>query len=538
MPNTDHRFAPSRRDGNGHAACCGCPRTSGNGQDGFLSVANASPCSSVSLEAGTKLDRYIIRARLGRGRIGELYLATDTVTGNDLAIKVVEVGPNKSAFAEQLKREKAAYDAIQDHRHVLKVFDLHEVSLGGAQLLILGMEYADGGTFRRWLDEHRDDHAARAEQGLTLFRQICRGVGAAHSAGLAHLDLKPENVLLVRGQCKVADFGAASFRDYATGAMWRFPSSNQPPTGTPTYMSPEHFTAAHPDDLDHRADIYALGVIPYELLHVKARPPFGGSYERLRELHTSVLPPPPPGASELHCRVVARCLSKDPAARYPQVTDLLDELDGVSAPADPPEPNDPIEVMWRRACVCIPQRCFPQAQQLCARILRLRPDYDHAQMMLDDLHGREQQAQRLYDTIEQGLAGGSLEDLTALLREAVELYPNHPAGRVAQIGLVSRSRRYRTTMRRGAAAFLRGAWDEAAAAFQQAVAADPGSSSAAQAADLTSRVLQHIEESRRHINEATHAQDWSRAQALARCLDEYVEGIAHSNSHSQRGIRS
>jgi hypothetical protein len=452
----------------------------------------------------------------------------------------VELHPGTTTLPEQLKQEKAAYDRVQDHRHVLKAFDLHEVRLGGAHLLILALEYADGGSLRTWLNAHRADPPARASQGMTWFHQACLGVAAIHDAGMAHRDLKPDNIVIVRGQCKVADLSASSPAGGISllGGSPDCGAAEPYRAGTPVYMSPEHFTAAHPEDLDNRADIYAMGVILHEMLHSQGRPPFGGGYERLRELHTSVSPPPLTGVSETYRWVVTRCLAKDPAARFQGARDLLDALSGVSTPAGSLEPPDPIVTKWDQARACIRQRQFGQAMNLCTQILRTRPEHANAQGMADELRRREQQAQQVYAAIEQGLERRSLGELADLLREAMELYPNHPSGRIAQIQLLARSREYRMAMSRGAEAVRAREWVEAREYFLRAQQANVGGLAATDAVCRTDRIVNELETMRRRIDEAIAAKEWRAAMALARRLDEYAEDIAHANSHSQRGTRS
>jgi len=259
---------------------------SGNGsqsaQEGspFLSIARGHRRRPPSLPHNTELGRFRIHRHIGSGSIGEVYAAHDTTRAHDVAIKVVDVGPSSAGHTEeQLQQEQHLYDRVQDHRHVLKVHDLHVVPWDGTMLMVLSMEHADGGSFRQWLLSRRSDIEVRRTRGIEMFKEICRGVAAIHGAGVVHLDLKPENFLLVRGVVKVADFSLSRYLESLapSSPSGQFGAEDHPCPGTPAYMSPEHFNAPHPDDLDARSDIYSLGVVLYEILNPKARPPFGGA---------------------------------------------------------------------------------------------------------------------------------------------------------------------------------------------------------------------------------------------------------------------
>ena len=238
--------------------------------DPYVSVADTPRGTGAALAPGTRLERYVIKDQVGAGSVGTVYRAWDELRECELAVKAVDVGPfSPPEVAAQLRREQAIYSRIEDQRHVLKVHDLHFIPHGGTNLLILSMEYADGGDFRKWLRAHRDDVHERQTSGITLFKQVCRGVAAIHDARVVHLDLKPENFLFVGQTLKVADFSLSGFLHGLTATL---PSGGTPRLcngwlGTPLYMSPEHFLAPHIEDLDERADLYSLGVILYELLH-------------------------------------------------------------------------------------------------------------------------------------------------------------------------------------------------------------------------------------------------------------------------------
>jgi len=426
----------------------------GDRERDFLSRSPGEKVSLLRLPDGaTLLDRFKIRSHLGEGRFASVYLAEDVIRSTQLALKIVEVGPCSEAIAQaQLKREIAVHSKMSSYENVVRVYDLHYVPWGGTGLLILPMDYAEGGTLRNWLIEHVNDLDARQTTGMEYFKQACRGAGSAHDAGIMNLDLKPENLLLSNGVLKVSDFGAAkvgqTLRQTSTSRL-DLPSLE---VGTPTYMSPEHFTAPHPDDLDVRSDIYSLGIILYELNHPRCRPPFGGSDTRLKELHLTIQAPHLAEAGEKMACIIAQCLEKDPADRYQSVWELLDDLEygyGKSSPqATLKEPEGEetmaqIEEIWKEASLWFSDGDFNEAARLTEELLSMDPEHSQAQRLKQELDTRFDQAKQFYHEIDKGLDGGNLDQLVDLLKEAVSIYPDHPAGRLAQAKLHSRTKQYR-----------------------------------------------------------------------------------------------
>lgn len=499
----------------------------------FLSLAPSGTNPWVYFEPDTRIDRFVIRRELGRGSSGTVYLAHDTVRSEDVAIKVVRVGPcSCETAALQLRRELAARNKIKDFTHVLRLHDIFPATWGGMELLLLSMEYADGGTFREWLLEHHDDWQTRREQGLEYFKQACLGVAAIHAVGEAHRDIKPENLLLVNGVLKVADFGASTCVYHLTIGTAADADCDIPDRGTPAYMSREQFNAAHPDDPDGRCDIYALGVILFELLHPQGRTPFGGSYARLRELHTNAPVPYLPEATEVQTHVIGRCLEKDPARRYQCIEELLAELESPSIP--PPtgpeaatEISQPADEMWQAACQHAEEGRFNEALRLTRRVLGGQPEHTEAQALLEELQHRFDQVGRLYAAMEQGLHDMGLEEQIPLLSEAIEGFPEHPAGRMIQVRLEVKARQYRQAMEDGLNAAQRGGWESAQPSFERARELNPGASEVERPARFVADILTQVQEARDQIDHAIAAGDWSRALSLARGVDMYTEETTH-----------
>ena len=202
---------------------------------------------------------YEIGDVLGRGGMGVLYRAVDTRLGRTVALKLLRASRAHPARDEQFLREARAA-AAASHPNVATVYEVGEES----GLLYIAMERIDGTNLRATLASG----ALGLDDGLRLAREIARGLGAAHAQGVVHRDLKPENVMIARdGSAKIVDFGLAKLpaprdagQDVATleGKV----------IGTPGHMAPEQ-EAGKPTDA--RTDVYAFGIVMYELL-TGARP--------------------------------------------------------------------------------------------------------------------------------------------------------------------------------------------------------------------------------------------------------------------------
>jgi hypothetical protein len=245
------------------------------------------------LPAGARIGPYEIRSELGRGGMGIVYLADDLRLGRAVALKAVAAAPDDERRRERLRREARAAAAVT-HPAVATVYALEEYD----GRLFIASEYVPGGTLRQAIDAGAIDR----DRARAIALEIARGLAAAHAAGVVHRDLKPDNVVLSEsGTVKVVDFGIAAVdgRDSSLtgdGAL----------LGTPAYMAPEQLAGG---EVDRRADIYAFGVVFFEML--TGRHPLHG--------------PPPAGTIPA---IVARCLQLDPAERFASGQDLLDALEG------------------------------------------------------------------------------------------------------------------------------------------------------------------------------------------------------------------
>ncbi|MGA2499570.1 MAG: protein kinase [Tepidisphaeraceae bacterium] len=460
-----------------------------------------------TLRPDTHLGRFVIGRTLSSR--GCVYLAQDTIIDGPVAIKIARDGEP----AARLRHERRVYGRIADQRHVLRAFDLHGVTWRGQEMLALSLEHADGGNLRQWLGANRDNPQLRRQLGLHYFRQCCRGTAALHEAGMAHLDLKPENLLLVGQTLKVADLGSA--RDLSD------PDNSQDAgSGTPRYASPD--PVREQDGAGILADIYSLGVIFYEIMHPDGqRPPTVQECGDGRQ-------GPPPGVDPDHHRVMQRCLHPDPRQRYRSVEELLNDLDGRAT-------HDRVDSLWQQACHHLNQREPDDARRLCRRIVEQNPEHPEARHLLAELDERAERAARLYGLMGQRIDTLGLNELCQMAQEAVELYPDHRDGQPVLIQLSARARLYRQAMQNGLAAARVGQWEAALDWLQQAATANPGALEARQPAQAIESVVRHVKEQRQQIDQAVAQRDSQRALALARSLDQYHERSRQFFNTTQNG---
>ena len=293
---------------------------------------NDPPSGAAHVAPGSIIaERYRVEGVLGEGGMGIVYLAEHVHIRKRVAIKVLlPRWTSAPDVVARFEREAVAAGAIA-HPNVAAATDFGRLADGS---FFLVLEYLEGRTLR-------DDLAAGAiapARALEIARGIALGVGAAHASGIVHRDLKPENVMLVtRGEepecVKVLDFGIARVdgASGATGATGTALTSAGAILGTPDYMAPEQ---AMGTNVDARADLYALGVILFEMLTGEC--PFrGGAVTMLRQHLLSEVPPLPPdvapGLPESLRGLVTRLMQKDPGARLSSAAEVVAVIDAASA---------------------------------------------------------------------------------------------------------------------------------------------------------------------------------------------------------------
>jgi serine/threonine protein kinase len=293
----------------------------------FLSEGTNNLHDGICLPTGEILcDRFIIKKQLGNSNNSIFYLAKDTLRKMELVIKAVDVGPCGKKFAAiQLKLEMDIYKKLSDP-NIINVYDLHSVIIGGAKLLIMTMDYAEKGSFKRWLADSNDVDIRRTK-GMKFFKQICRGLGAAHDQDIINLDINPENILLTNKFLKISNFALSNHVQIELLSAGHNLDSFFKSASCPAYMSPELFNTPHPDELTAAADVYSLGIMLYELYHPKCRTPFSGSYSHIRDLHLNVPIKKIENLNDNLSDIISRCLEKDPGKRYQNAWELLEALE-------------------------------------------------------------------------------------------------------------------------------------------------------------------------------------------------------------------
>ena len=281
-------------------------------------------------------ERYRLGRELGRGGMATVYLADDVRHRRSVAVKVMRPELAGAISAERFLRE-IAITAQLLHPHILTLIDSGEAD----GLLYYVMPYVEGESLRDRLDREGELPVADA---LRIAREVVDALAYAHRRGVVHRDVKPENVLLTGDHALVTDFGVAKALATATGHRRAAAESDGRGAtaltelgmalGTPAYMAPEQ--AAGDPDVDQRADVYATGVLAYEIL--AGTPPFTGPTARhVMAAHLTRAPEPlgrlRPGIPPALEQLVMRCLEKRPADRWRNGEELLRRLDDLAAPA-------------------------------------------------------------------------------------------------------------------------------------------------------------------------------------------------------------
>ena len=287
--------------------------------------ASASPAVAGPSPGVLFAGRYDIRSTLGKGGMGVVYRAHDRQLDEEVALKVLrgDVLREDPGLLERFKQEIKLARRIT-HRNVLRTHDFGET--GGTPYI--SMEYLEGVTLK---DLVRNKGALPLGVGLRVAKQACQGLEAAHHGGVVHRDIKPQNMLILpeTGELKIMDFGISRVSEMKGAAAGL--TSTGVVMGTPDYMPPEQ---AQGKTADFRSDIYALGVVLFEIFTGKL--PFdGASAMEVVVAHIREAPPRPRALNpslpaELET-LILRCLEKSPDRRYARVEDLLSDLNQISS---------------------------------------------------------------------------------------------------------------------------------------------------------------------------------------------------------------
>ncbi|MEM7164274.1 MAG: serine/threonine-protein kinase [Planctomycetota bacterium] len=293
-----------------------------------FSLMNETPAAATSeLDVGQTVGRYRIERLLAKGGMGAIYLAHQEEPARRVVLKVLRQGATSAARLERLRDEAQVLGRLQ-HPGIAQIFEAGSEDFGAGVQPYFAMEYVDGAT----LTEFGVKAGLSRSEKLQLLAAVCDAVQHAHQHGVVHQDLKPANVLVdASGLPRVIDFGIARTADHGPEAA-ETPSAL---VGTLPYMSPEQLRGA--GDVDTRSDVYALGLLCYELItgSVLQSAPDGVPLAVARDamLQQSLQP-----FSERNSRVqgdlawvLQRALAADPEERYPSASMFAEDLRRICA---------------------------------------------------------------------------------------------------------------------------------------------------------------------------------------------------------------
>jgi serine/threonine protein kinase len=277
----------------------------------------------LQIAPGDLIADYQITGRLGEGGMGTVYAGVQPVIGKQVAIKVLlrEFASNAEVVNRFIQEARAANQARS--RYIVDIFSFGELNDGRHYFV---MEYLDGKSLREVLSEKK---LLTFDEGNGILRGMAKGLLAAHEKGIIHRDIKPENIMVFEEEdgtlsAKILDFGIAKLQ--GTMANPDFATKTGAAMGTPFYMSPEQCRGV---DVDHRTDIYALGIIMFEMF--AGQLPFkANSYIELVNKHLFASPPElrslnPEASAQLEAFIM-RCIAKNPDERPQTMKQFLSEL--------------------------------------------------------------------------------------------------------------------------------------------------------------------------------------------------------------------
>jgi len=286
------------------------------------------PGDSLQAEVQAALaDQYTLERELPRGGMSRVFVATERALHRRVVIKVLAPELAATLSAERFKREIALAARLQ-HPHIVPLLS---AGLAGEHLYYT-MPFVDGESLRQRMNRERPMAFADI---ISILDEIARALGYAHDEGVVHRDIKPENVMFFHGQAVVLDFGIGKALISASTTETEILNITQVgmSLGTPTYVAPEQ--AAGDPALDHRADLYALGVVAYEM--ITGHPPFTSRFpQAVLEAHATQTPEPiasrRPETPKHLAGIVMRTLAKRPPDRPASGDEIVRALSPAMTP--------------------------------------------------------------------------------------------------------------------------------------------------------------------------------------------------------------
>lgn len=318
---------------------CGHELSWGSSADTYPSQSDAALGHALFRPGALVAGRYDIVEKIGRGGMGVVYRAHDRDLDETVALKIIHPSliSVDETIVERFKHETRVARRLA-HPNILKVFDLGSVG----DVFYLSMEYLEGTDLKSHLQAHG---AMAVDEAVDVACQVCAGLAYAHASGVIHRDVKPHNIFLVdpatrfgstmldpgeppsRWIVKILDFGLAKAID-----VTQLSASGQL-LGTPVYIAPEQANPKKGVPLDHRADLYSLGIVLYQMFTGEV--PFQGATPiETALMHVNEPPAPPsslrPDLPETIERVILKALAKDRDERYADARQIASDLRGVT----------------------------------------------------------------------------------------------------------------------------------------------------------------------------------------------------------------
>jgi eukaryotic-like serine/threonine-protein kinase len=285
----------------------------------FKEAAKAIAAEENLLQIGRQIGVYKILKEIGRGGMGEVYLAEDTRLDRKVALKILP--PDMAIDHERMRRfmrEAKAASAI-DHPGIVHIYEINQ----SGSVHFIAMQYIEGQTLQSLLN----GKPLSIQEFLNYAVPLTDAISAAHARGITHRDLKPANVMITnKDEIKLLDFGIARMEKTSDDSTAISTTRSGALLGTVGYMSPEQ---ALGKKIDHRSDIFSIGILFYEM--ATGRLPFSG--ETPTQTIDKIIHSQPDAISTLNYmvpqdleRIIRKCLEKDPDNRYQSVSKLLIDL--------------------------------------------------------------------------------------------------------------------------------------------------------------------------------------------------------------------
>jgi serine/threonine protein kinase/Tfp pilus assembly protein PilF len=300
--------------------------------ENLTSAADDRDVRDARVAAGTRLGPYEIVELIGRGGMGEVFRARDARLGRDVALKLLPSDFRKDANRMRRFEQEARAASSLNHPNILTIYEIGETN--GTPFIVT--EFIEGETVR----EQMTGEPMKTLAVLSVAEQVASALTAAHEAGIIHRDIKPENMMVRRDALvKVLDFGVAKLIkpeaiDAESTRRVMVTTSSEAVIGTVPYMSPEQVLGR---DVDHRSDLFSVGVVLYEM--ATGQSPFAGANSS--ETLDRILNVQPHAISHFNRdvpveleRIVGKCLEKDRDRRYSSARELLADLKNVTRHLD------------------------------------------------------------------------------------------------------------------------------------------------------------------------------------------------------------